>query len=85
MKSQRRSTMSKCRRSRELTPRDITAHLSILRMILLRNRHRRAEPSGIAPAAIVLAARPRHFPAIIEATEPLGTEIPHRLQFVGWH
>jgi len=27
----------------------------------------------------------RHFPAIIEATEPLGAEIPHRLQFVGWH
>lgn len=26
-----------------------------------------------------------HFPAIIEATELLGAEIPHRLQFVGWH
>lgn len=28
---------------------------------------------------------PRHFPAIIEATESLSAWIPHRLQFVGWH
>lgn len=54
--------MSKCRRSRELTPRDVTARSSISRIILLQNRHRRAEPSraersGVAPAAIVPAAR----------------------------
>jgi hypothetical protein len=65
------------------------AAAGVVIVIIVVASSRRAASSRAALAAIVPAARPRsrarHFPAIIEATEPLGAEIPHRLQFVGWH